>query len=368
MQAIVCTDFGTAAVCDVETPEPGPREALIEVARVQLSVTECLLFRGAEVAHYDVIEQRIRESDGGARVFGHEFCGRIVEIGDEIEGYNNGDRVYAPGKPYCGECTYCRSNNQHLCENTKSLGYDRPGALAEYVRVPAESLCLLPDGVTDAEGAAMQPMASSVLCTIDAEIEHGDDVAVIGAGVMGSQCALLSKRFGAGRVFAVDVRDRPLEIAAQYGLISIDAKVTDSVEAIREATDGIGADVVFEAVGGDQDQGTEGSDPLAQSVEAVRRGGTVLQVSHIEGEVRMKPRYLREKSVSWVNPRKGVIAVSPGTNTGELAARLVANDEIPIGQYVTHELSGLAEFERAVDITLRKGEYGTLGPAQLVLD
>lgn len=368
MQAIVCTDFGRSTVREVETPEPGPREALIKVARVQLSVTECLLFRGAEVAHYDDIERRIRESDGGARLFGHEFCGRVVTVGDDVNEYTDGDRVYAPGKPYCGDCTYCRSNHQHLCENVTSLGYDRPGALAEYVRVPVESLCRLPDGVTDAEGAAMQPMASSVLCTIDADIAPGDDVAVIGAGVMGIQCALLAKRFGAGSVLAVDVRDRPLAIAAENGLIPVDAKTTDTVETIREMTDGIGADVVFEAVGGDQNHGTEGTDPLAQSVAAVRRGGTVLQVSHIEGDIQIKPRYLRGKSVSWVNPRKGVIPVSPGTDTGDLAARLVANDEIPIGEYVTHELDGLAEFERAVDITLDKDDYGALGPAQLVLE
>jgi len=275
--------------------------------------------------------------------------------------------VYAPGKPYCGECAYCQSNHQHLCENVTSLGYDRPGALAEYVCVPVKSLCRLPEGVTDAEGAAMQPMASSVLCTIDAGIEPGDDVAVIGTGVMGLQCALLAKRFGAGRVFVVDVRERPLEIAVKNGLIPINAKSTTIVEAIREATDNIGADVVFEAVGADHSNGTKGNDPLAQSIDAARRGGTVLQVSHIEGEIQMKPRYLRGKSVSWINPRKGVISLSPGTDTGDFAARLVAGDEIPIEEYVTHELDGLTEFEQAVNITLEKDKYGALGPAQLVL-
>lgn len=368
MQAIVCTDFGVAEVRDIETPVPEPGEVLVEVARVQLSVTECLLYRGAEVAHYDEIEHRIRESDDGAQLFGHEFCGRVVETANDVDEFTDGDRVYAPGKPYCGECTYCRSNHQHLCENITSLGYDRPGALAEYVCVPVEALCTLPEGVTDAEGAALQPMASSVLCTIDADIKPGDTVAVIGAGVMGFQCALLALRFGAGTVYAIDVRKRPLEIAGENDLVPIDATAVDPVAEIRNDTNGIGADVVFEAVGGDQDHGTEGTDPLSQAVDVVRRGGTILQVSHIEGDIAMTPRVLRGKSVSWVNPRKGVISVGPGTDTGDLAAQLAAEDEIPVDAYVTHELDGLTQFEKAVGITLEKDEYGALGPAQLVLE
>lgn len=368
MRAVVCTDFESSEVTEVETPAPDRGEVLIEVSRVQLSVTECMLYRGAEVAHHDEVAGRIRESDGGAQLFGHEFCGRVAKTGDGVDAYDEGDRVYAPGKPYCGECTYCRSNHQHLCDNITSLGYDRPGALAEYVRMPVEPLCPLPDAVSDAEGAALQPMASSVLCTLDADVDPGDTVVVIGAGVMGYQCALLADRFGAGTVYAVDVRDRPLEIAERNGVEPIDAMETNVVAAVDEVTDGIGVDIVFEAVGGDQNHATESGEPLAQAFEVVRRGGTVLQVSHIEGEVDLSPRYLRSKSIRWVNPQKGVIPVQPGTDTGRLAADLVANDEVPIENYVTHELDGLEEFETAVDITLNKDEYDALGPAQLVLN
>ncbi|UHQ98866.1 alcohol dehydrogenase catalytic domain-containing protein (plasmid) [Natrinema zhouii] len=368
MRAVVCTDFESSEVKEVETPTPGPGEVLIEVSRVQLSVTECMLYRGTEIAHHDEVAHRIHESNGGAQLFGHEFCGRIMAVGEGVDAYAENDRVYAPGKPYCGECTYCRSNHQHLCDDITSLGFDRPGALAEYVRMPVEPLCTLPDSVSDAEGAALQPMASSVLCTLDADVEPGDTVVVIGAGVMGYQCALLANQFGAETVYAVDVRDRPLELAEQNGVEAIDATETDVVEAVDKATDGIGADVVFEAVGGDQSHATEGGDPIAQAFEVVRRGGTVVQVSHIEGEVDLSPRYLRSKSIRWVNPRKGLVSIQPGTDTGRLAADLVADGEVPIEDYVTHELDGLEEFETAVDITLNKDEYDALGPAQLVLN
>ncbi|WP_200530350.1 alcohol dehydrogenase catalytic domain-containing protein [Halorubrum sp. LN27] len=368
MDAVVIDEFESFDVIDVPRPEPGPGEVLIDVSRVQLSVTECLLYRGESVAHYDAVRRRIRDEEPGARLFGHEFCGVVAECGPGVEGYEVGDRVYAPGKIHCGECPYCRSGYENYCPDTEAIGYDRPGALAESVRLPTEPLRPVPEGVSDAEGAALQPLASSVLCVADAEIDPGDDVLVVGAGVMGFQCALLAERFGAATVYAADVRDRPLEIAAANGAVPIDATETDPVDAVREATGGLGTDVVIEAVGGDQTHATEGDDPLAQAFRAARRGGTVLQVGHISGDVEMTPRSARSKAVRWENPRKGVADLGPGTDTGTLAGELVASGAVPIGEYVTHEFDGLDSFGTVVDVTLDKGAHDALGPAQIVLD
>lgn len=367
MDAIVIEEFGSFSIEDVDRPDPREGEVLVDVARVQLSVTECLLYRGREIAHYDSVERAIQNSEDGTRLFGHEFCGEVVECGPNVEAFGVGDRVYAPGKIHCGSCPYCRAGYANYCHNTISIGYDRPGALAEFVRLPTPPLRRLPDDVSDAEGAALQPLASSVLCTVDAGIEPGDDVLVVGAGVMGFQCALLAKRFGAGRVYVVDVRQRPLSIAADHGLMSIDATSTDPVAETRAVTDGLGADIAFEAVGGEQSHATDGNDPLAQAFRAVRRGGTVLQVGHIDGHIEMTPRAARSKAVSWVNPRKGVADLTPKTDTGQFAADLVAADAVSVDEYITHELDGLESFGEAVDITLDKQNYDALGPAQIVL-
>lgn len=367
MDAIVIEEFGSFSIAEMDRPAPREGEVLIDVARVQLSVTECLLYRGREVAHYDAVERAIHNGEDRARLFGHEFCGKVVECGPNVEAFSVGDRVYAPGKIHCGSCPYCRAGYANYCPNTTSIGYDRPGALAEFVRLPTAPLRRLPDDVSDAEGAALQPLASSVLCTVDAGIKPGDDVLVVGVGVMGFQCALLAKRFGAGSVYAVDVRQRPLSIAVDHGLTSIDASSTDPVAEIRAATDGLGTDIGFEAVGGEQSHATDGNDPLAQAFRAVRRGGTVLHVGHIDGDVEMTPRAARSKAVNWVNPRKGVANISPGTDTGQFAADLVAADAVPVDEYVTHELDDLRSFGEAVDITLDKQQYDSLGPAQIVL-
>lgn len=365
MEAVVCHDFEESSVEDVPVPEPEPDEVLVEVRRVQLSVTECNLYRGNEIAHYEQIVERLK--DAPAKMFGHEFCGEVVEAGPEVTDLDVGDRVYAPGKISCGECRYCERGYRVHCPNKEYIGYERPGALAEYVALPTEPLAKLPDGVSDAEGAAMQPLASTVLCVRDADIGTGDVVAVFGSGVMGHQAAQLALQEGASEVYAVDVDPKKLEIARENGLNPINAREVDPVEEVRAATGGIGADVVVEAVGGDQSHGTQGDDPLAQAYQAARKGGTMLQVGHIIGEVTIEPRRIRSKSLDWVQPTVGATYLNPNVHSGTHAAELVAQDRVSIEEYTTHELDGLASFEEAVEITLDKEEYGALGPAQIVI-
>lgn len=184
MDAVVCTEFGESDVREVPRTDPARGEVLIAVDRVQLSVTECKLFWGHETAHYESVRDRISSGDG--RVFGHEFCGRVVDLGNGVDEFEIGDRVYAPGKTPCFDCPHCDRGYTHLCSEKASIGYDLPGALAEFVSLPTAPLAKLPEAVSDEEGAAMQPLASALLCTIDAGIEPGDTVAVVGTGIMGT--------------------------------------------------------------------------------------------------------------------------------------------------------------------------------------
>ena len=365
VQAVVCHDFGESTVEEVPEPEPAPGEALLEIERVQLSVTECNLYYGNEIAHYEAVRDRIEAGDG--RLFGHEFCATVRETGDSVDGFDPGERVYAPGKIPCHDCRQCRTGFELQCPDKTYIGYDVPGALAEYAALPAEALCTVPDGVSDAEAAAMQPLASAQLTVEEAPIDTGDVVAVVGTGVMGFQCAQLALLEGAGRVFVVDVDAEKLAIAERHGLVPIDATETDPADRISTATDGIGADVVFEAVGGDQADATGGSEPLAQAFSLAGNGGSVVQVGYIIGDVTVHPRTLRSKSVDWLNPTTGVDAYTPNATTGEHVAALVADGRVSIEEYVTHELAGLDRFEKAVEMTMHKAEYDARGPTQLVL-
>jgi len=185
MDAVVCEDFERWSVERVPIPEPADDEALIAVRRVQLSVTECQRFYGKEISGREKIRKQMHEGDG--RVFGHEFSGEVVEVGPDVDRIDVGDRVYAPAKVPCDTCPYCRKGYPELCDDLTTIGNGRPGALAEYLSAPAEVLRRVPDSVSYAEAAAMQPLASAILCVYDARIEPDDTVAVMGTGVMASK-------------------------------------------------------------------------------------------------------------------------------------------------------------------------------------
>lgn len=151
----------------------------------------------------------------------------------------------------------------------------------------------------------MQPLASAVLCALDAGIAPGDTVAVMGTGVMGYQCGQLALAQGAGDAYAVDLCPEVLELAADRGMIPVNTPEDDPEAIVERGTNGIGADIVFESVGGEQENATTGDDPLAQAHRIARHDGNIVQVGHIKGDVTLKPRITRSKSLSWINPTRG---------------------------------------------------------------
>lgn len=368
MDVLKVTDFGEWELEDVAVPDPAPDEVLVQVNRVQLSVTECLIFAGETSTMHDIIRERM--VDGNGRIFGHEFCGTITEAGDAVTDFEPGDRVYSPGHVTCGTCTFCRKGYKRYCENQMILGFHRPGATAEYFTTPPEPLTRIPDGVSNAEGAALQPLAGALLGVHDANVHNGDVVCIIGSGVMGFQCGQLALVQGADRVYAIDIDPDKLELATDRGMVGVDSSAGDAADEILAATDGVGADLVFECVGGDQSHATSGSDPLAMAHEMVRPGGRITQIGiHTSDEIAFEPREMREKMVSWINPRDyvGVLSTGPNSDTGRLTGQLVASGRVSISELITHELEGLESFGDAVDITLNKEESNAFGPAQLVL-
>lgn len=366
MEAVRIDAFEESTLVDVPRPTPGPDEVLIEVSRVQLSVTECWQYQGEDMPGLDAIRERMAE-DG--RLFGHEFCGQVVEVGSAVEEFAVGDRVSAPGQISCGECGYCRRDFPDLCSDVQGIGHDRPGALAEYVLAPTEPLCGLPDGVSDAAGAALQPLASASMSVISADIQPGDVVGVLGAGVMGNQLGQLALAYGANSVLAVDIDQEKLDLAASFGMTPIDGREVDPATVGAEHTGGIGADIVFESVGGEQTRGTGSEDPLSQSFDMVRHGGKVVQVGLLFGDISLTPLALRSKCVDWIHPldMKGLTPTGPNGDVAELTLNLLVDDRVSIDEFVTHEVAGLDEFERAVDITVNKDEYDAFGPAQIVV-
>lgn len=187
-------------------------------------------------------------------VMGHEPSGIVAECGENVEGYRPGDRVVINPQFFCGECYACKHSWFNICENGGIIGSSlrgfKQGAMAEYVTVPKENLHVLPEGLSFAEGAMIEPVANAIHAVNRAGVKIGDCVAVVGAGTIGLCMIQAAKLAGAGCVAAIDISDFHLDMARRLGAdIVINSAKMDSIEEVKKNFHGIGADVTLEAVG-----------------------------------------------------------------------------------------------------------------------
>lgn len=241
-------------------PVPAPRTGEVLV-RVRAALT-C----GTDVKTY----RRGHPKFPPPFVFGHEFAGDVVEVGQGVAQFRAGMRVTANVFAECGTCFFCLRQQGNLCEN---LVYNL-GAFAEYLLLPPSivrrATFEIPPHLTYAEAALLEPLVSVVHGWHKAAIQPGERVALLGAGgpisLLHLQLALQS---GAAQVIAVGHSPARLAVAAQLGATHVlNAKETDTVAAVRDLTEGYGADVVIECAG----------TPAAweTAVQAVRKGGRVV--------------------------------------------------------------------------------------------
>jgi L-iditol 2-dehydrogenase len=242
----------------VPVPAIGPGDILVRVRAALTCGTDVKVFRRGYHARMIV----------PPAVFGHEFAGDVVAVGEAVTNFEPGQRVVPANSAPCLECFYCRRGKVNLCED---LLFNN-GAYAEYIRVPARiverNTCELAPHLSYRDAALAEPLACVVKGLDDTCLVPGDTVAVIGVGPIGSMFVRLAKLRGA-RVIAVGRRRAKLEHTLTLGADRVVAieETLDPVAAVRELTGGRGADIVIEAVGQPQ--------TWNWSVEMLRRGGVV---------------------------------------------------------------------------------------------
>lgn len=353
--------FGDLRLDEVPVPECRPGHVLVQPLCVQPSVTEAQLAFGIPTLAYEKIKRRL-ETEAPVQLFGHEFCARILEVGEGVVGYQPGDRVAARAKLPCGDCPLCRSERSDQCRGGPIIGFQLPGCFAEIALIPETALVKVDDRISDVEGACLQSLSDSVASVETAEIRMGDTVVVFGQGSMGMECLQIARCAGAGRLITVDVRPEACNVSRTLGADhALNARECDPVEAIRELTGGIGADVVFECAGGSPKQGLAGSSTLRQAMDAVRSGGKIVGVSWFGAPLEVDIDLLRERSLRYLFPD-----ISTRAHL-ELTVRLVASGRVDVKSMITHTLQGLDAVPQAFEITANKGKYGALNPAQVVL-
>ena len=193
---------------EVEAPIAGPGQVVLDIERVGLCGTDVELFSG-EID--DLPAWRFPQR------LGHEWCGRVVSVGEGVDASWLGRRATADTMLGCGQCARCRGGRQHVCETRSEIGLMRwPGALAEQLAVPVTALLALPDSVDSEAGALVEPGGNAMRAVRGAALAPGDRLLVIGTGAIGLLAGLIA-RAGGAEVHLAGVDRASLEFAATMG-------------------------------------------------------------------------------------------------------------------------------------------------------
>jgi threonine 3-dehydrogenase len=225
---------------DIPEPKVGHNDVLIKVHRSAICGTDMHIY------NWDAWAQK---SVPVPMAVGHEYSGEIVEIGSEVYGFKVGDRVSGEGHITCGHCRNCRAGRRHLCRNTSGVGVNRPGAFAEYLKIPAANVFALPAAIDDEIASILDPLGNATHTALAFDLV-GEDVLITGAGPIGIMAVAIARHCGARHVVITDVNDYRLQLAAKMGASrALNVGRASLDDAIRELGMEEGFDVGFEMSG-----------------------------------------------------------------------------------------------------------------------
>ncbi|MFF7986107.1 zinc-dependent alcohol dehydrogenase family protein [Streptomyces sp. NPDC007901] len=339
MKAFVFHGPGQSAWEEVSDPAiKEPTDAVVRVAAVTICGTDLHILRGD-----------VPEVPPGT-VLGHEAVGEIVEIGSDVRSVRPGDRVLVSCIISCGRCRFCREQRYGQCRGGGGwiLGHLIDGTQAEYVRVPHADLSVhpLPGTLADRDAVLLAdifPTAYEV-GVLNGRVRPGDTVAVVGAGPVGLAAVATARLFSPERIIAVDLVPARLEAARRFGADAVADVHEAPAQLVADLTDGLGADVVIEAVG------------VPESFELctrmVRPGGRVAGVGVHGRPVTLHLEDLWSKDVTLTT---GLV----DTHSTPALLRMAAAGRLPTAQLVTHTFP-LSRMEEAYDVFGRAGESAAL--------
>ncbi len=226
---------------DIPVPQVGPQDVLVRV-------------RSAGICHSDAHYRAGRSNVQPLPLtLGHEVAGGDQNVvGTKVTArFKAGDRVCVHYLITCGECRYCHEGNEQFCTTGQMIGKHRDGGYAEFICVPARSvffICRRKFPIR--RGAVMMCSSATSLHALNkARLKAGESVAIFGVGGLGVSALQLARAFGAGQVYAVDIKPGKLELAQKLGAVPVDASRGDPVAEIKRLTGGRGVDVALELIG-----------------------------------------------------------------------------------------------------------------------
>lgn len=282
MKAAVFKGIEDVQVEDVEEPEAGPHDVVVEVSACGICGSDLHTY-----LHGSFVEP--------GQVMGHEFSGRVVAAGEDVAGLAVGDRVTAVPIVPCGNCPRCAEGRYNLCAQawTTGIAYGRPGAFAERVRipgsVPGENVFKLSDEIDDEAGATVEPLAVGVHAVRLAGSVEGATALVLGLGTIGQQVVQVLRAHGARRVIGMDLSQLRLAAARELGADAVDGSPGAEAALAAALSEGEEIDLVFEC---------SGVPALATAaLDAVRAGGQIVVLALYDDPVTFNPTALVQKEL-----------------------------------------------------------------------
>ncbi|MFF2009578.1 alcohol dehydrogenase catalytic domain-containing protein [Streptomyces sp. NPDC058195] len=332
---------GTGRVRWQDVPDPGIKDAADAIVRVE-AVTIC----GTDL---HIIKGDVPEAEPGL-VLGHEAVGTVVETGGDVRTVVPGERVLISCVSSCGRCRFCRERRYGQCRGAGGwvLGHTIDGAQAEYVRVPFADLSVhpLPNAVDSFDAVLLAdifPTAYEV-GVLNGGVRPGDTVVVVGAGPVGLAAIITARLYSPGRIVAVDLAESRLEAARRLGADATATADEGPEQLVTDLTDGLGADVVMEAVGVPE--------TFEMCTRMVRPGGRVANIG-----VHGRPASLHLEDL-WNKD----ITITTGlvdTASTPVLLSMMASGRLPAAELVTHRFE-LGQMEEAYDVFGRAEETGAI--------
>lgn len=322
MRAVTIEKPRTVTVGEKPMPEPGPGEVVVRVARCGLCGTDRHIYEGTFLSHYPLTP-------------GHEFSGAVAAAGEGVREPREGDRVAVDPSLFCGECYYCRRLEGNYCERWGAIGDTTDGAFAEYVRVPARNCYPLPDRLSWAEGAMVEPLACVVWGQRRLGARPGDRALVLGAGPMGLLWVQTLRHGNAGEIVVTDLHEPRLERARSLGASATVLAGEGQDERLRQLAPR-GYDAVIDVTGVPA--------VLEAGIEHAAPGGRVMAfgVCPPESTIAVSPFRVYNKDLTIL----GSMALN---HTFLPALALLEAGAVDAGTLVSHTL-GLEEWERALGV------------------
>ena len=270
MKAMILKQFGQPLAYE-EAPEPkiGPHQVLVESKANGLCATDLKIVDGNV------------KSAPTPLMLGHENSGVVLEVGSEVDSFSPGDRVVVVSKQTCGRCRMCRLGHEEMCLNSPGrLGIEIDGGFGQLVAASERNLVKIGDNVSLAAASLIGGTLGSPLHAIRmARPELGECAVIFGVGGLGLHALQLLRHLGAN-IIAVDVKDEKLAKARELGAFeTVNAMETDPVKAVMDITNGFGADIALEIVGG-----AAVPPVLQQCLDLLRPGGRLIVLGYVFGQ------------------------------------------------------------------------------------